>query len=122
MGIHMNNNSNIGTLQQSRFLRCIAEPTRLQILALLAGEERCVGEIADALGKEQSLVSHHLARLRECNIVSSRQVAQKIYYFVADSRISRLVLSIQSLVASMPLCRAEAPCCQEPEGNNDYDE
>ena len=65
---------------QARFLRCIGEPTRLQMLKLLAAGERCVGELASLIGKEQSLVSHHLKALKDCNIVKERQEAQKVYY------------------------------------------
>ena len=94
---------------QARFLTCIAEPTRIQILLLLNKDrKKCVGEIADILGKEQSLISHHLARLRKCHIVSATQTAQKVYYAITDSRISELVLIVQSLVKDMPLCRKEA--------------
>ena len=119
----MTDHSDSGTVDQSRFLKCIAEQTRLQILALLAkGQERCVGEIADTLDKEQSLISHHLARLRECNIVSAKQAAQKVYYLVADSRISQLVLLIQSLVTSTSLCKPRTPYCQEQEESIDHGE
>jgi ArsR family transcriptional regulator len=110
----MNDDSPSGTymqeqMDQARFLACIAEPTRLQILLLLAkGKKKCVGEIADTLGKEQSLISHHLARLRKCNIISATQAAQKVYYAITDSRISELVLIVQSLVNDRPFCEKEA--------------
>ena len=93
---------------QARFLTCIAEPTRIQILLLLTKDQKkCVGEIADILGKEQSLISHHLARLRKCNIVFATQTTQKVYYEITDSRISELVLIVQSLVKSIPLCKQD---------------
>ena len=56
--------------EQARLLQCIGEPTRLQILKLLAEGEKYVGEITEDLGKEQSFVSSHLRTLRECNIVT----------------------------------------------------
>ena len=59
--------------EQARFLSCIGEPTRLQILRMLAGGEKYVGEIIEALDKEQPLASHHLKALKECNIVVARQ-------------------------------------------------
>ena len=109
----MNDDAPSGTymqeqMDQARFLACIAEPNRLQILLLLAkGKKKCVGEIADTLGKEQSLISHHLARLRKCNILSATQTAQKVYYAITDSRISELVLIVQSLVNDRPFCEKE---------------
>jgi DNA-binding transcriptional ArsR family regulator len=93
---------------QARFLRCIGEPTRLQILKLLAEGERCVGELASVLSKEQSLVSHHLKALKECNIVKERQEAQKVYYKLTDARLARLIVDSEALMQELSLCR-----CQE---------
>jgi DNA-binding transcriptional ArsR family regulator len=96
-----------GQVDQAKFLKCIADPTRMQILGLLAkSQEKYVGEIAGILGKEQSLISHHLATLKKCNIVLTRQENQKIYYAIADPRISQLVIDIQSLVTHIPLCKS----------------
>lgn len=53
---------------QARCLKCIGEPTRLQILKLLAEGERCVGEATSVLNKEQSLIAHYLKALKCCNI------------------------------------------------------
>ena len=93
---------------QARFLRCIGEPTRLQILKLLTRGERCVGELAGVLNREQSLISHHLKALRECNIVKERQEAQKVYYKLTDARLARLIIDSEALMKELSLCR-----CQE---------
>ena len=102
-------------VEQAKFLRCIGEPTRLQILKLLAESEKCVGEIAEALDKEQSLVSHHLRALKECNIVVARQEAQRIYYGLADPRLSELVVTSESLMKELPLCQSKGVCYDERE-------
>jgi len=94
--------------KQARFLRCIGEPTRLQILKLVADGERCVGELAVALNKEQSLISHHLRALKECNIVKDRQEAQKVYYKIMDDRLARLIIDTEALMIELSLCK-----CQE---------
>jgi len=93
---------------QAKFLRCMGEPTRLQILKLLAKGERCVGELASALNKEQSLISHHLRALKECNIVKERQEAQKVYYKLTDARLARLIIDCEALMKELLLCK-----CQE---------
>ena len=93
---------------QARFLRCIGEPTRLQILRLLTKGERCVGELASVLDKEQSLISHHLKALKECNIVQERQEAQKVYYKLTDTRLARLIIDCEALMKKLALCK-----CQE---------
>ena len=93
---------------QARFLRCIGEPTRLRILRLLTRGERCVGELTDILNKEQSLISHHLRALKECNIVKERQEAQKVYYKLTDTRLARLIIDCEALMKELSLCK-----CQE---------
>ena len=93
---------------QARFLRCIGEPTRLQILELLAKGEMCVGELTGVLNKEQSLISHHLRALKECNIVTERQEAQKVYYKLTDKRLARLIIDCEALRKGLSLCK-----CQE---------
>jgi DNA-binding transcriptional ArsR family regulator len=93
---------------QARFLRCIGEPTRLQILKLLTRGERCVGELTNVLNREQSLVSHHLRALKECNIVKERQEAQKVYYKLTDARLAKLIVDCEALMQELSLCK-----CQE---------
>ena len=53
------------------WFRCLADPTRLQVLFVLASEMRPmrVGEIADAIGFAQSTTSSHLQRLLEDEFV-----------------------------------------------------
>jgi len=96
--------------EQARFLRCIGEPTRLQIIKLLADSEKCVGELIEVLDKEQSLISHHLRALKECNIVMARQEGQKIYYKLTDHKLAELVLMSESLMKELPLCQSEGEC------------
>jgi|SRR5215471_10629693 len=51
----------------------IAEPRRRHILEFLAGDERTVGEIVDALEMGQPSVSKHLQVLRDVGLVSVRR-------------------------------------------------
>lgn len=89
---------------QAKLMTCIGEPTRLQILKSLSHGEKYVGEIVELLGIEQSLVSYHLRHLRECNIVITRQEAQRTYYRLSDARLAELVLISEALVKEVTLC------------------
>ncbi len=91
--------------KQARFLRCIGEPTRLQILKLLAEGEKCVGELTGVLNKEQPLISHHLRALKECNIVRDRQEAQKVYYKITDDSLAKLIIDSEALIIKLSLCK-----------------
>jgi len=58
----------------------IAEPRRRQILEYVAGEERTVGEIADALELGQPSVSKHLQVLRDVGLVNVRRDGRQAHY------------------------------------------
>lgn len=58
----------------------IAEPRRRHILELIAGGERSVGEIADALALEQPSVSKHLHVLRDVGLVTVRRDGKRTLY------------------------------------------
>lgn len=55
----------------------IAEPRRRHILEFLAGDERSVGDIVDALEMGQPSVSKHLQVLRDTGLVRLRRDGRK---------------------------------------------
>ena len=55
----------------------IAEPRRRDILEFLAGDERSVSDIVDALELAQPSVSKHLQVLRDVGLVSVRRDGRK---------------------------------------------
>ena len=55
----------------------IAEPRRRDILEFLAGDERSVGDIVDALEMGQPSVSKHLQVLRDVGLVTLRRNGRK---------------------------------------------
>ena len=58
----------------------IAEPHRRQILELLLDGEAAVGELVDAIGASQPLVSKHLRVLREAGLVEVRADGKRRLY------------------------------------------
>lgn len=58
----------------------LAEPARRQILDLLRGRPRLVGELTEALGLSQPGTSKHLKVLREAGLVLVRPEAQRRWY------------------------------------------
>ncbi|MBE2184948.1 MAG: winged helix-turn-helix transcriptional regulator [Anaerolineae bacterium] len=68
----------------------LAEPTRRQILDLLRLRPRMVGELVDALGMSQPLVSKHLRVLREAGLVSVRQDAQRRWYEIQPEPLAEM--------------------------------
>jgi ArsR family transcriptional regulator, arsenate/arsenite/antimonite-responsive transcriptional repressor len=74
------------------FLKAIADPYRLTILATLAANEHevCVCEFTDALPLNQPTVSHHLRILREADLVTCERRGTWVYYQLAAGALERL--------------------------------
>jgi ArsR family transcriptional regulator, arsenate/arsenite/antimonite-responsive transcriptional repressor len=63
-----------------RRFQAMAEATRLRIVRMLAGGERCVCDLQADLGAAQSRLSFHLKRLKDAGVVSDRRDGRWIYY------------------------------------------
>lgn len=53
-----------------RTFHALADPNRRAILAIVRKRRAAVGEVADALGMSQQMVSHHLKVLRTAGLVT----------------------------------------------------
>jgi ArsR family transcriptional regulator len=61
-------------------LKILSDPTRLSAIELLMSGPRRVGELAEALSVEQSLLSHHLRVLRDAGFVATRRDGRGVLY------------------------------------------
>ena len=69
----------------------IAEPTRREMLALLAQGERSAGKLVEAFPQmTQPAVSRHLRVLREAQLVDVRPQAQQRIYTLRPERLREL--------------------------------
>lgn len=81
----------------SRWLKALADETRVRIVALLAHGELCVCHIEAAIGASQSVTSRHLGILRAADIVTTRRNGQWVYYRLAlqtDPTCAQLLASM----------------------------
>lgn len=70
------------------FAKALADPTRQQIMELCCCEWKSVGELAESVGVSQPTVSHHLAVLREAELVDQRQDGKHSYYTLNQERMA----------------------------------
>lgn len=88
-----------GTL---RFFKAVADHSRLRILGILASADRNVDELAAQLELRAPTVSHHLARLRDVGLVSSRaQGNVHVYRLELDAlrSLSRDVFTVERMAS-----------------------
>jgi len=71
-------------MPEARFFRALCDPTRLRILATLieAREPRTVGEVAQQFPVDGSVVSRHLAVLRDQGILVAERQGKEVRYSV----------------------------------------
>jgi len=86
-------------------LKAMASEPRLLILCELAGGERTVTELQEAVGIAMSAVSQHLAKLREAEIVTTRRESQTIHYSLASGAARRLLGSLYNISSATPAVR-----------------
>src|SRR3954470_1438486 len=82
----------------AKYFRAFGDPIRLTILELVADSERSVGEIVAATGQSQPKVSNHLACLRWCGFVAPRREHRRVYYSLADARVTTLLQLARGLL------------------------
>jgi DNA-binding transcriptional ArsR family regulator len=70
--------------------RALAEPNRFQIVELLLGGPRPVGDLADRLRLRQPQVSKHLRVLSEAGLVNVRVDAQRRIYALRPAPLREL--------------------------------
>ncbi len=71
------------TTDRTRLARrfyALSDETRLRVLELLAGGERCVCELQSAIGATQSRLSFHLKVLRDAGLVHDRRAGRWVHY------------------------------------------
>ena len=87
------------------FFKALADENRLKLIGLLAEKECSVEELATRLNIREPTVSHHLARLRELDLVSLRKEGNThLYRLQATSlhKLSKDVLALEAIAAPDP--------------------
>ncbi len=90
----------IQTNLYAKFFSGLSNPTRFRIIEELMVSEKTVGELVSALNASQSQISNHLACLKWCGYVSSRQEGKFVYYQVTDQRIKTIVDTAKEVVGN----------------------
>lgn len=79
-----------------RFFTNLSNPTRLAALEQLMNKPMSVNELAAALGQEQSMISHNLKPLLQCNFISSEKDGKKRIYSVNQETIGAIFRAVEN--------------------------
>ncbi len=68
-------------------LKAIAHPLRLQIIELLRDTDMCVGDIVEALGQHQAVISHQLNLMKDKDVLASTRNGTKVCYRIENKNV-----------------------------------
>jgi DNA-binding transcriptional ArsR family regulator len=80
-----------GAASVAATLQALATPSRLLILTRLRQSPCAVGDLAEAVGMEQSAVSHQLRLLRALGLVAGTRHGRSIVYRLYDNHVAMLL-------------------------------
>ena len=90
-------------------LKALSDPRRLLLVLLLAEGPRTVRELTDAAGMSQTLVSHHLAPLREQGLVTITPKGRSNVYALCCEALAGPVKALATIAALTP--EGADACC-----------
>ena len=91
-------------LFEPRFFKALCDPCRIGILSRLAraGGPQTVSEVASCCPTDVSVVSRHLATLRDAGIVEAEKRGKEVYYRV---RYPELAATLRAMADAIEGCR-----------------
>ena len=84
-------------------MQALATPSRVRILGSLSQGPKSVGELAVAIGMEQSAVSHQLRLLRHLRLVIGERNGRTVTYSLHDDHVAVLLKEAISHVEHLQL-------------------
>lgn len=95
----------LGQLLQPGFFKALCDPTRVAILTRMCagGGARTVGQIAEGCTVDVSVVSRHLATLRDAGILAAERSGKTVRYRV---RWQQVVGTLRGLADALESCCA----------------
>lgn len=76
-------------MESVTFAKALADETRQKIMNMLCCNWLCVSDVVDQLGNvSQPTVSHHLAILRDAELVHTRREGKQIFYTLNQDAVA----------------------------------
>lgn len=98
---------------QAALFRAMGHPTRLTIVEILATEgEKCVCELVQRLGFDQSTISKHLTVLKSAGIVRSTKKGLNVIYYLNVKCVYQFMKCVEQLLKKGPDIMCEPDCSE----------
>jgi ArsR family transcriptional regulator, arsenate/arsenite/antimonite-responsive transcriptional repressor len=90
-------------------LKAVADPTRLQLLSMVAAHERgeaCICDLTGPVGLTQPTVSHHMKVLVEAELLTREQRGKWAYYRLVPAALEQLADALTGKVTGRAVTAA----------------
>ena len=87
--------------ENSKLIKCIADPKRLEIIDILSKGEKCACDILDYFQFTQPTLSHHMKVLISSGLVESKRIGKCQYYRLNTNNANKLILFLLKLTTDI---------------------
>lgn len=84
--------------QLAELFHLLGEPNRLRLVAACLDGPRSVGELTEAVGVSQSLVSQHLRLLRAGRLLKQTRSGRNVFYELPDCHVRTMLTNMMDHV------------------------
>jgi len=93
-----------------RLFKALADANRVRLVLQLAacGRSCTVGELAECLTVDVSVVSRHLALLREAGVLQSTKEGKQVRYSL---RYGEVAMTLRQIASAIDACCPKGTCC-----------
>lgn len=103
-------------MELTQVFKLLSDESKYKIIKRLMKGEECVCTLAEDLGLEQSLVSHHLNKLREAGLIVDRKVGSWVHCSLDRKAFEQIENLFQKELATANItdkpCTEHDICCQ----------
>lgn len=98
--------------ENSKIIKALSDPKRLQIIDILSCGERCACDILEHFDFTQPTLSHHMKNLIEANIVNTRKDGLWSYYSLNLLQCNKVLLFLMNLITDTEdcVCKSKSNC------------
>lgn len=90
--------------ENSKYIKALSDPKRLQIIDLLSCGEMCACDILEHFDFTQPTLSHHMKVLMDNNLVSLRKDGLWSYYSLNLMECNKIILFLMNLITDTEDC------------------
>lgn len=95
---------NLNYEENSKLIKALSDPKRLQIIDILSCGEMCGNELLEHFNFSQPTLSHHMKVLMENNLVNLRKDGLWSYYSLNLMECNKIILFLMNIITDTEDC------------------